>query len=244
MIQTFLDADALMRGAAELFVDQAHRAVSARERFSVALAGGHTPKRAYQLLAAEPYCSQVEWRRVHIFWTDERCVRPDDVRSNFHMTREALLDHVPIPTGQVHRIHGEISPADAARDYEAVLTQYFGSELARFDLILLGLGMDGHTASLFPGTPVIHERARHVSEVYVAEQDLWRVTLTVPVLNAAEVVAFLVSGAEKSDILHEVLFGPRDPDRLLAQLVQPAASEVRWLVDREAASHLPASFRA
>lgn len=244
MIEIFSDAEALMRSAAELFVEQAQRALPVRGRFCVALSGGNTPKRAYELLAGVPYRSSIDWSRVHVFWGDERCVPPDDARSNYRMTRAALLDHVPIPVGNLHRIRGELPPADAAREYEGSLDQFFGSGPARFDLVFLGLGTDGHTASLFPRTQVLHERARRAAEVYVAELDMWRVTLTEPVLNAAAVVAFLVSGSDKSDVLREVVFGPREPERLPAQLVQPTPGETRWLVDRAAASRLPASFRA
>ena len=233
-----------MRGAAEMFVEQARRTVPVRGRFSVALAGGNTPQRTYELLAGAPYRSGVDWSHVYVFWGDERCVPPDDARSNYRMTRTALLDHVPIPASNVHRIRGELPPADGARDYETVLARHFGAEPARFDLIFLGLGTNGHTASLFPGTSVLHEQTRRAAEVYVAELDMWRVTLTAPVLNAAAVVAFLVSGADKADVLREVLFGPRAPDRLPAQFVQPVAGEIRWLVDRAAASRLPASSRA
>jgi len=239
VIQTFSDGDALMRGAAALFVEHARQAVLTRGRFSVALAGGNTPRRAYALLAGEPFRSRVDWSRVHIFWSDERCVPPDDARSNCHMTRTALLDHVPIPSANIYRIRGEIRPAAAAKDYEAALAHYFGTEPVRFDLVILGLGTNGHTASLFPGTPVLNERTRRAAEVYVAELDMWRVTLTVPVINAAAVVAFLVSGADKADALRDVLFGPRDPERMPAQLIQPAAIEISWLVDRAAASRLP-----
>lgn len=244
MIQIFPDAEALMRGAAEMFVERARRAVPVCGRFSVALAGGNTPQRTYELLAGEPYRSGIDWSRVHVFWGDERCVPPVDARSNYRVTRTALLDHVPIPAGNVHRIRGELHPADGARDYETVLAEHFGTEPAQFDLVFLGLGTDGHTASLFPGAPVLREWTRRAAEVYVAELNMWRVTLTATVLNAAAVVAFLVSGADKADVLREVIFGPREPDRLPAQLVQPTASETRWLVDRAAASRLPASSRA
>lgn len=244
MIEIFPDAEALMRGAAELFVEQAQRALPVRGRFCVALSGGSTPKRAYELLAGEPYCSRIDWSRVHLFWGDERCVPPKDARSNYGMTRAALLDHVPIPAGNVHRVRGELRPADAAEEYEKILNQFFGSGPTQFDLAFLGLGADGHTASLFPAAPVLHERVRRAAEVHVAELDMWRVTLTAPVLNAAAVVAFLVSGSDKSDVLRQVIFGPREPERLPAQLVQPTAGETRWLVDRAAASRLPASFRA
>lgn len=233
-----------MRGAAELFIAQAQRALPVRGRFCVALSGGKTPKRAYELLAEEPYRSSIDWGRVHLFWSDERCVPPDDARSNYGMMRAALLNHVPIPADNVHRIRGELLPADAAREYERTLERFFGSGPAQLDLVFLGLGTNGHTASLFPATPVLHERRRRVAEVHVAELDVWRVTLTAEMLNAAAVVAFLVSGAEKANVLREVIFGSRDPERLPAQLIQPAAGEARWLVDRAAAARLPASVRA
>ncbi|MCB9854533.1 MAG: 6-phosphogluconolactonase [Phycisphaerales bacterium] len=243
MIRFFPDSDALMHGAASMFVERARLAVQSQGRFSVALAGGSTPKAAYELLAREPYCDQVEWDRVYVFWGDERCVPPDDARSNYRMTCDALLDHVPIPVGNVHRIRGELLPADAASGYEAELIDHFGVELPRFDLVLLGLGTNGHTASLFPGTSVIHERMRRAAEVYVAESGLWRVTLTAPVLSGASAIAFLVAGAEKADVLRDVLVGDYEPDRLPAQLLRPAANVTSWLVDHAAAAKLPDSPR-
>lgn len=244
MIHVYPDNEALMRGAAELFVDQATRSALTRGRFNIALAGGTTPKRAYELLAQEPFRDRVDWSRVFVFWGDERCVPPDDALSNYRAARMALLDQVPIPAGNVHRIRGELPPAESACDYETALVQHFGPGPVRFDLIILGLGRDGHTASLFPGTPVIHERTRLAAEVYLAESNMWRVTLTVPVLSAATVVAFVVSGAAKADVVHEVILGPRAPDRLPAQFVLPAAHETRWLVDQAAASSLPAPAHA
>ncbi len=235
MMQVYPDLEALSRAAAEIFVAEAREAAAKRGRFAVALSGGSTPKRTYELLAS-PLCrGLVPWRQVHAFWGDERCVPPDDPRSNYRMTREALLDHVPLPPGQVHRIRGELPPAEGAADYEAVLRQFFGGKRPRFDLNFLGLGTNGHTASLFPGTPVLDEVQRWAAEVYVAELDMWRVTLTVPVLNEAAVTAFLVAGADKAAVLKEVRAGPRDPRRLPAQLIRPRDGQLLWLADRAAA---------
>lgn len=236
--RVFADADALMRGAAEFFLEHAGRAISKHGRFSVALSGGNTPKRAYEILATEAYRSRVDWGRVHFFWGDERCVPPDDSRSNYRMTREALLDHLSLKPEQVHRVRGELPPPEGAKDYESALASYFGAGPVRFDLVLLGLGTNGHTASLFPKTPVLHELKRRAAEVYVAELDMWRVTLTAPVLNAAATAAFLVSGADKADVVREILRGPRDPERLPAQLIRPETGECVWLLDAPAAARL------
>lgn len=238
MIQTFTDLEALSRGAADLFVQQSRHAVQARGRFSVALSGGSTPKRTYELLATAPWRDQVPWGDVHVFWGDERCVPPDDPRSNYRMTRVAWLDHVPVPAAQVHPIPTPTTPQDAAASYDVELRQYFGQGPPRFDLVFLGMGTNAHTASLFPGTPVLHETKRWAAEVYVAEQDLWRVTLTAPILNEAAVIAFLVSGADKGPVLREVIEGPRDVERLPSQLIQPKNGELRWLVDKAAAAAL------
>lgn len=238
MIHVFPDADALMHAAAAMFVEQANQALQSRAQFSVALAGGNTPKSAYELLANAPYRDRVDWRRVHVYWGDERCVPPDDPRSNYRMARLALLDPVRIPADNIHRIHGELPPTDGARAYEAELSRSLGDPSAPIDLVLLGLGTNGHTASLFPGTPVVHEQARRVAEVYVAESDLWRITLTAPVLTAARTIAFLVSGADKADVLNDVLHGAYEPDRLPAQKMRSVHSTC-WLIDRAAAAHLP-----
>ena len=154
------------------------------------------------------------------------------------MARQALLDHVPIPVEQIHPIPGSQNPSEAAGCYETLLRGFFGGWPPRFDMVFLGLGENGHTASLFPGTPALEERQRWVAEVDVAEQDVFRVTLTAPLLNQAAVVVFLVTGAAKAAVLHEVLDGPHDPSRWPAQLIRPLDGELRWLVDRTAASLL------
>ena len=238
MIQIYPNQESLSFGAARLFVRQAGLACKARGRFSVALSGGHTPQRTYELLAEPPFKDQVAWRQTHVFWGDERCVPPEDSRSNAHVARLHLLERVPIPPHQIHPISCDRSPREAAQDYEDLLRSFFGEGPSRLDLIFLGLGEDGHTASLFPQAPVLKEGKRWAAEVYLPQQDLYRVTLTPSLINQAAVVAFLVAGAAKASILKEVLEGPRDPHRYPAQLIHPSSGWLQWLVDKEAASQL------
>jgi 6-phosphogluconolactonase len=225
----------LERGAAELFVDLAVAAVEARGRFTVALAGGATPRPVYARLATPEFAGRIPWDGVHVFFGDERCVPPTDEQSNFRMACEALLEHVPLPPEHIHRIAGEDDPALAALSYEQELGRVFRSQAPpAFDLIQLGLGENGHTASLFPGTAGLRELDRWVVAQYVEILDAWRVTLTPAVINGAREVVFLVSGAGKADVLARVLAGPYEPELLPAQLVQPRRGELRWLVDAAA----------
>jgi 6-phosphogluconolactonase len=184
------------------------------------------------------------WEKLDLFWVDERCVPPDNSESNYRMTREALLDHVPLRPGQIHRIEGELEPEAAAARYESELRNSFrleGAESPRFDLVALGLGDDGHTASLFPHTEAIHEMSRLATANRVPQRDTWRITLTWPVINQARSVFFLVAGAEKAAILREVLTGPRDPERLPSQLIWPSSGILTFILDKAAAALLPAT---
>jgi len=237
-IETYPDANHLARAAAEHFATLAAEAIAARGQFSVALAGGSTPRAAYALLAAE----EVDWSRVHVFWGDERCVPPDHPDSNYRLAREALLDHVPPPASNVHRIRGEINPEQAAADYERTLRSFFARRpeepTARFDLILLGMGEDGHTASLFPGMAALHEQTRWVVAHYVDKPRAWRVTLTPVVINAAAQVTFIVAGAGKTDRLRQVLAGPYQPDTLPSQIVRPTDGGLLWMTDEAAVAYL------
>ena len=237
-IKVYADASALARAAAEQFVTLSAEAINPRGRFAVALSGGSTPTALYALLATSEFASRVEWACVHVFWGDERCVPPKHPDSNFRMAREALLDHVPIPAENVYRIGGEMEPAQAANEYERKLQAFFSNGQPRFDLILLGMGDDGHTASLFPGAAAIHEQVRWVVAHYVDKLRVWRVTLTPVVINAAANVAFVVSGAGKADRLQQVLTGPYQPDVLPSQIVRPAEGRLLWLVDSDAAAQL------
>jgi len=238
MIQVLPDLESVSRAAAELLVKQALEAISERGLFSLVLSGGETPRRMYELLSKEAFRDRLPWEQVHVFWGDERCVPSDDPRSNEHMVRQALLDHVSIPATQIHPIHCTRPHRGTAEEYQAVIRAFFKDRQPRFDLILLGLGGDGHTASLFPKTNVLDERACWVAELYVDGQDFHRVTLTVPIINQAAMVAFLVVGGSKARVLQEVLEGPFDPYRLPAQLIHPASGKMIWLVDEEAAASL------
>lgn len=237
-IRTSSNADSLARAAVEHIVTLATETIATREQFSVALSGGSTPRTTYALLATEEFAGLVDWSRIHVFWGDERCVPPDHPDSNYRMAREILLDHVPIPAGNVHRIRGEINPKEAAADYERTLRSFFAQQRQSFDLFLLGLGGDGHTASLFPGTAALREQERWVVSYYANKVGAWRVTLTPVAINAAAHVTFIVSGAGKAERLRQVLSGPHQPDALPAQIVRPDGNRLLWLVDEAAGALL------
>jgi 6-phosphogluconolactonase len=236
------DPAALAETAGHLIVDTATAAASLRGRFTIALSGGSTPRMTYTRLARPPFRDQMPWGRTWVFFGDERAVPPDHADSNYRMASEALLAKVPVPPAQIVRFRGEAGdPEVAATDYARRMTEVFGTrrgELPRFDLVLLGLGVDGHTASLFPGSPVVKEEFRTVAAVHAAAAAIpQRLTLTLPVLNAAARVVFLVAGAEKAKIVRAILC---DGAALPAGLVHPPDGELIWLLDREASSLLPA----
>ena len=244
-VRILADADALTRAAAEEFARRAEEAVRDSGAFTVALSGGSTPRALFGLLAGEgdaTFRGRVPWGRVQVFWGDERHVPPDHQDSNYRMTYDALLSRVSIPPENVHRIRSEDPDADnVAELYEQTLRRFFRvteGQLPRFDLILLGMGPDGHTASLFPGTPALHERKRLVVAQWIEKLRTHRITLTPPVLNNAALSMFLVSGAEKAETLRAVLTGEFQPERFPAQLVRPAEGRLLWLVDRMAARDL------
>jgi 6-phosphogluconolactonase len=238
MIQIYPDYETLSLAAANLFLEKARRNVEQFGRFSVALSGGSTPKRMFELLAQPSTSDAFPWENTHVFWGDERCVPGDDARSNILMAHQTLLDHVPIPEKNIHPPLCDQDPVAAASRYEVILKEFFMDRPVRFDLIWLGLGANGHTASLFPNTPVLEEEKRLAAEVFVEQQEMWRVTLTLPVLNQAETVVFLVSGQKKAEILQQVLEGPSTAARFPAQLVQPESGNLVWMVDQEAAAKL------
>lgn len=237
-------AVAVATAAAELFADAAKAAVAARGRARIAISGGSTPKAMFTLLAdpAGPFLKSVPWEKLDLYWVDERCVSPTDAESNYRMTNEAMLSKVPLAAERVHRMEGELDPEVAASRYESTLRNTFkleGAETPTFDLILLGMGDDGHTASLFPHTEGINELSRLVIANHVPQKDTWRITLTWPVINQGRQVAFLIEGQEKAQILHEVLQGPYDVETKPSQLIRPASGKLLYLLDAAAASKLP-----
>ncbi|MCJ8164137.1 6-phosphogluconolactonase [Pontibacter sp. E15-1] len=239
MIHIFEDKDALSQAAAKFFVQKAQEAVAANGRFTVALTGGSSPVLLHKLLSASPYKEQVPWEKTFVFWGDERWVPLTDERSNAKMAFDTLLDHVPVPKGQVYPMwQDNTSPEDFAKQYEQVLQQHFKAGPPQFDLILLGMGDDGHTASLFPGTEVLHETTKWVQAYYLAPQSMFRVTLTAPLINQAKTICFLTFGDNKAPALHEVLEGEPNPEKYPAQLIRPQQGEVYWFVDEKAASQL------
>jgi len=241
------DAEALHADAADRFVAAAVAAVTARDRFDVVLSGGSTLPPVYALLAAEPRRSRVAWERVRVWWTDERCVRPDDPRSNYGSARDALLDRVPIPCERIHRMRGEDpSPERAAVHHEAALRREQGlgrGERPRFDFAFLGLGRDAHVASLFPGSPTLALDDRLVAavlreEVAIPDPSIDRLTLTYPALGGADLAVFVVAGADKAAAVRAVLEEPPDPALRPAQGIAPAGGPAAWILDRAAASRL------
>lgn len=234
----------LFEEAAQLISSTAENAIQNRGMFSIALSGGSTPKGLFQLLATTAWRERIDWSNTQVFWGDDRYVPHTDPSSNFLMAKEALLYHVPIPPNSVHPVQTALPPDEAARRYEQTLRQVLGqtSGFPQLDLNLLGLGENGHTASLFPHRPILHEDKRLVLSDFVPEVDMHRITMTVPMINAGRKIVFLIAGESKSDVVRDVITGPQQPEQLPAQLIQPAAGELIWLMDAAAASKLPHEF--
>ena len=238
-IQIFDNPTALFQGAADEFTSQATAAVQSSGRFTVALSGGSTPKSLYSLLATN---ASLPWGKTYFFFGDERHVPPDDPESNYRMARESLLSKVPVPPENVFRVPAENPDAgQAAEAYEQTLRKFFGpppGQFPRFDMVLLGMGPDGHTASLFPGIPALREKTRWVVSDWIEKFKTHRITLTLPVLNNAAVVMFLVSGRDKANMLKEVLQGKQPGEVFPSKLIKPSNGELIWMVDRAAAAQL------
>jgi 6-phosphogluconolactonase len=235
------DYEALSRAAAALFTECAREALRDHQNFRVALSGGKTPARMFALLAAAPLRDEVPWSRVQVFWGDERWVPLDDERSNAGQARRQLLDRVPLPADQVNPMVCGASPAEAALAYEERIHRQFGHQPPCFDLIFLGLGTEGHTASLFPGSDLISETQRWVREVPHGPAGLSRVSFTPLLINRAAAVAFLVSGENKAETVRAIQQGPRQPEHYPAQSIRPAKGRLIWLLDRAAAARLNGS---
>jgi 6-phosphogluconolactonase len=238
-VRIFPDAETLAHAAAQLFVETAAESRAARGRFTVALAGGTTPRRVYELLAGDEFRERIDWHGCHVFFGDERCVPPDDADSNYRMANESLLARVPLPAENVHRISGEGDAVANARLYEDELREFFGATAwPEFDLVLLGMGEDGHTASLFPHTPALEERAAWVTANWVERLGAYRITLTAPAINRARSVLFMVAGASKAGALRAVIGGESDERTLPARLIRSVDGALHWYVDEAAAGKL------
>ncbi len=238
MVNVFSDLQELNERAAQLFVRAAQEAIIQKGHFTVALTGGSSPLGLYHLLATVPYREQIQWEHVYVFWGDERWVPLDDDRSNARMAFETLLDHVSIPSEHIFPMWGEGTPPEEfARQYEQSLRLHLHPE-GVFDLILLGMGADGHTASWFPHTEVLHEHTKWVTAYYLEPQEMYRITLTIPLVNRAKQLAVITYGESKAEALAEVLEGERNPEKYPAQLLNPTDGELIWFVDEAAASKL------
>jgi len=250
--------DELSQQAAEWMVDYIHTTLQLQDRFTIVLSGGNTPKKLHLLLASDQFKDKIDWQKLHVFWGDERYVPFTDDRNNAKMAFDTLLDHVPVPRSQIHIIRTDIDPAESAKEYESILREYFPeaanhtlqatrdnpishsplttqeSHFTTFDLVLLGLGDNSHTLSLFPGEKVIHEKNHWVRSVFVKEVNMQRITLTAPVVNLSKQIAFLVSGQEKAKALAHILSDNYDPDLYPAQVIKPEHGELFWFLDEAA----------
>jgi 6-phosphogluconolactonase len=237
-------AELLTYAAAGFVVEAVNEAIQRRGRASIALSGGGTPRALFTLLATPEWRDKIDWSKVDVFLSDERFVPPDDAQSNFRMANETLLSKVPIPPENVHRFLTERgSAAEVAAGYERTIREFFKGEESEFDLILLGLGTNAHTASLFPNCAALRENKRLVMAEYIDEVKSERLTFTAPLINAGRKVCFLVSGGEKAEVVHDVLQGPMNPAQKPAQLIRPTRGVLTWLLDEAAARLLPPSVR-
>lgn len=244
-IQVFPDLETLSHHAASIFINLSGECITSKGRFAVAISGGSTPRRLYALLALKKYRSKVDWSRVYFFWTDERCVPQKNDESNFKTAFDTLLSKIPVPMENIHRIKGEESPGKGAGDYEEDIKKFFGmSALPVFDLIILGMGEDGHTASLFPDSKSLKETERLAVSVHVKKPEAQRrfvpnrITLTLPVLNNAAQILFLAAGQSKADMIQKILGDVSKKGPYPAGRVMPAHGRLRWLLDKEAAGKL------
>jgi 6-phosphogluconolactonase len=249
-LHVYKDAEQLSQAVAKWMSDLIAETLKVTDRFTIALSGGSTPKLLHKILAAEPYKSQIDWSKLHIFWGDERAVPFEDSRNNAKMAYDTLLNFVSVPTSQIHVMRTDIAPEAAALEYEKILHQYFdavpgnsgGANPAilpnSFDLVLLGMGDDGHTLSLFPGTDIVHEEKAWVKAFFLPAQDMYRITLTKTIANRAAHIAFLTTGPGKAHALKEVLKGAYNPDLYPSQEIKPVNGELHWFVDEAAAAQL------
>ncbi len=237
-VQIHKDPAEVSLALAEWIAAYIGKVLGVKDRFTFVMTGGSSPKQLYTLLSQPPFRDRIDWEKMHIFWGDERAVPFTDDRNNAKMTFGTLLDHVPVPKDQIHVMRTELEPSKAATEYEALLHQYFGATGGSFDLVLNGMGEDGHTLSLFPGQAVIHEDQAWAKAYYLEPQEMYRITMTPPIVNRASRVVSLTFGPGKAHALKEVLKGARNPDLYPSQVIQPASGELHWFVDAAAASEL------
>ena len=237
-LEVFASIEELNIAAAEFIISTANKAIAKKGKFIISFSGGQTPVELYSILSQNPFCEQIEWERTFIFWGDERCVPMEDKRNNAHQAKVTLLDKVNIPPTNIHVIPVNLLPAEAANTYEKEINDFFGGESLQFDLVLLGLGENGHTASLFPGTKVLNEQAEGMREVYVEDEKMFRITMTAPLINRAHHILFLVTGRNKAEILENIMWAPYQPEKYPAQLIKPIAGDLRWFADNAAATPL------
>lgn len=240
-LEVFKNAEQLSHALAEWITSLIEETLSRQEQFSLVLSGGNTPKKLHILLASSPFKDRIDWKKIHVFFGDERAVPLDDERNNARMAFDTLLNKVPVPPEQIHIMDTDLSPEAAAMEYEEELCEYFGTDILpvkTFDLVLLGMGDDGHTLSLFPGTPIIHEEKSWVSSFFLKSQNMNRITLTKNIVNRAKHIVFMISGKEKANALHEVVEGVRNPDQYPAQVILPTSGELHFFMDEAAASLL------
>lgn len=239
MIHIFQDKNQLSQAAAEIFIASAQEAISQKGKFTVALTGGSSPAILYALLSEPENRAKIDWKNTFVFWGDERWVPISDEKSNAGAAFESFLNKIDIPSGNIFPMwKADIAPEKRAEDYEEILREHLG-ESGEFDLILSGMGDDGHTASLFPGTAVLHEKTKWVAAYFLEPQDMFRITLTAPLLNRAKKNVVLVFGANKAQAFTEVISGERNPEKYPSQLLAPEKGELLWMVDEAAAAGLP-----
>ena len=237
-LQVYKDAQELSQASAKWIAGLIAETLKVRDRFTIALSGGSTPKLLHKILAAAPYNDQIDWSKMHIFWGDERAVPFEDDRNNAKMAYDTLLNFVAVPASQIHVMRTDIGPEESALDYEKILHQYFDKTPNTFDLVLLGMGDDGHTLSLFPGTAIVHEEKAWAKAFFLPAQEMYRITLTKTIVNRAAHIAFLTTGTGKAHALKEVLKGVYNPDLYPSQEIKPVNGELHWFVDEAAAAQL------
>lgn len=242
-LKIFNNKEALTKATAQLIVTESNKCIKENGSFTWALSGGSTPMELYKLLATEAYQKKIDWKNIYIFWSDERYVPFQSEENNSHQAMKALLDHIPIPQENIFTVPVNLPVKKAAKHYEQSLKQFFKSEKPSFDLILLGMGSDGHTASLFPNTEILKEKDAMVKSCFIEQVNMERITFTVPLINNGKIILFLISGAEKADTLNKVINGKKQPQLYPAQLIKASKkNKLLWFVDAKAAKSLPSGF--